>query len=114
MKPFVDYHTSFDLLDIRVGTIVKAEPFPRAKKPSYRLEIDFGPELGIRRSSAQITAHYAIEDLKGRQIIAVVNFPSRNIAGFLSEVLVLGVYDTDQNVVLLTPDKPLPDGSVIG
>lgn len=114
MKPFVDYHTSFDLLDIRVGTIIRAEPFPRAKKPSYRLEIDFGPELGIRRSSAQITAHYTSEALCGRQIIAVVNFPPRNIAGFLSEVLVLGVYDADQNVVLLTPDKSLPDGSVIG
>ncbi|MFO7246799.1 MAG: tRNA-binding protein [Thermaerobacter sp.] len=107
--PTFDQFTEFD---IRVGTIVRAETFPEARKPAYRLEIDFGP-LGTRRSSAQITDLYAPEDLVGRQVVAVVNFPPKRIAGFVSEVLVLGAY-TDAGVVLLQPERAAPNGSRIG
>jgi len=103
----------FEKIDIRVGTIVDAAPFPRAKKPAYQLTIDFGP-LGIRKSSAQITQHYALENLKGEQVIAVVNFPPKNIAGFQSECLVLGIYDEKNAVVLLAPKKPVLNGLKIG
>jgi tRNA-binding protein len=100
----------FDRLDIRVGTVVDAQPFPEARKPSIRLWVDFGGSLGIKRSSAQITVHYAPDRLIGRQVIAVVNFPPRRIAGFASEVLVLGVPDENGAVVLLRPDIRVPDG----
>ncbi len=100
----------FDRLDIRVGTIVAAEPFPQARKPSIKLVVDFGPELGTRRSSAQLAVHYAPERLIGRQVIAVVNFPPRRIGPFESEVLTLGVPDADGAVVLLAPDQPVPNG----
>ncbi|NMJ43956.1 tRNA-binding protein [Roseomonas sp. JC162] len=100
----------FDRLDIRVGTIVDAQPFPEARKPSIRLWVDFGGTLGVRRSSAQITVHYAPDRLIGRQVMAVVNFPPRRIAGFESEVLVLGVPDENGAVVLLKPDLRVPDG----
>lgn len=103
----------FEKIEIRVGTIMEAEPFPRAKKPAYQLTIDFGP-LGIKRSSAQITQHYTPESLKGEQVIAVVNFPPKNIAGFLSECLVLGIYDEENHVVLLEPKKPVSNGLKIG
>lgn len=103
----------FEKIDIRVGTILEANEFPRAKKPAYQLTIDFGP-LGIKRSSAQITTHYTPEQLKGEQVIAVVNFPPKNIAGFLSECLVLGIYDEQNAVVLLEPKKPVCNGSKIG
>src|SRR5687768_7222206 len=104
----------FEKIEIRVGTITKANEFPKARKPAYQLTIDFGAELGIRRSSAQITRFYAAETLLGRQVIAVVNFPPKNIAGFISECLVLGIYDENNDVVLLQPDQPVSNGLKIG
>lgn len=100
----------FDLLDIRVGTITEALPFPQARKPAYKLTIDFGPELGLKRSSAQITTHYQPDALIGRQVMAVVNFPPRQIGPFISEVLTLGVPDAQGAVVLLAPSLPVPNG----
>ena len=104
----------FEKIDIRVGTIIEAAIFHKAKKPAYQLTIDFGKEIGIKRSSAQITTHYTTENLKGQQVIAVVNFPPKNIAGFISECLVLGIYDENKNVVLLQPQKPVLNGAKIG
>ncbi|MEK7342201.1 MAG: tRNA-binding protein [Pseudomonadota bacterium] len=98
-------------VDIRVGTILSAEPFPEARKPAFRLRIDFGPGVGVKRSSAQITEHYTLDDLPGRQVAAVVNFPPRQIGKFLSEVLTLGFADAGGAVVLFAPDKPVPNGS---
>ena len=100
----------FDKVEVRVGKVVAAEPFPEARKPSIKLSVDFGPDVGEKRTSAQLTAHYAAEDLLGRQVIAVVNFPPKRIAGFKSEVLVLGVPDENGEVVLLTPDLEVPLG----
>lgn len=97
-------------VDIRVGTIVEAQPFPEARKPSCKLTIDFGPTIGPKRSSAQITAHYTPEALLGRQVAAVVNFPPRQIGPFMSEVLTLGFPDEAGEVVLVSPDLPVPDG----
>lgn len=97
-------------VDIRVGRITRAEPFPEARKPAYKLWIDFGPDLGEKKSSAQITRHYRLEDLIGRQVMAVVNFPPRQIGPVMSEVLTLGVPDTDGEVVLLSPDLDVPAG----
>lgn len=99
----------FEQLDMRVGRITRVDPFPEARKPAYKLEIDFG-ELGLRRSSAQLTGHYRPEDLLGRQVIAVVNFPPRRVAGFVSEVLVLGLPDGAGEVVLLVPERAVPLG----
>jgi len=104
----------FEKIDIRVGTILEVNDFPKARKPSFQMLIDFGPELGVRRSSAQITVHYKKEGLVGRQVIAVVNFPPKQIADFISECLVLGIYDEKNDVVLLKPDKPLGNGLKIG
>lgn len=101
---------AFAALDMRTGTIVSAELFPEARKPAYKLTIDFGPELGLKRSSAQLTARYAPEELNGKQIVAVVNFPPKRIAGFMSEVLVLGVPDKNGETILLTPESPVEDG----
>ena len=97
-------------LEIRCGTIIAADPFPEARKPAVKLEIDFGLPLGRRKSSAQITAHYQLETLVGKQVLAVVNFPPRQIGPFMSEVLTLGLPDADGEVVLVVPDKPVPDG----
>ena len=97
-------------VDIRVGEIVRAEPFPEARKPAYKVWVNFGPEIGERKSSAQITKHYELEDLPGRKVLAVVNFAPRQIGPFMSEVLVLGVPDEDNEVVLLTPDQDVPVG----
>ena len=103
----------FMKLDIRVGTIVSAKHFEKARKPAYQLEVDLGGELGIRRSSAQITEQYRPEELIGRQVLAVVNFPPRQIANFFSEILVLGTY-SEGGVVLIRPDKPVKNGDKLG
>ena len=100
----------FMKVDIRVGTIVDVQPFPQARKPAWKLVIDFGPDIGRKKSSAQITAHYTREALIGRQVAAVVNFPPRQIGPFMSEVLTLGFPDTDGAVVLFKPDLAVPDG----
>ena len=104
----------FGALDIRVGTVLEAAPFPDARKPSIKMVIDFGPELGVRRSSAQLTVHYEPATLVGRQVVAVVNFPPRRIAGFASEVLVLGAMPSPTDVVLLAVDQPVANGTRIG
>lgn len=105
---------SFDqflAVDIRAGTIVAVDPFPEARKPSWKLRIDFGPGIGIKRSSAQIVDHYRAEDLLGRQVAGVVNFPPRQIGPFRSEVLTVGFADEEGAVVLFSPDRPVPNGA---
>ncbi|WP_066798291.1 tRNA-binding protein [Sphingomonas soli] len=100
----------FLAVDIRVGTVVEALPFPEARKPAFKLLIDFGPAIGVKRSSAQITEHHGPEDLVGSQVAAVVNFPPRQIGPFMSEVLTLGFPDAEGKVVLIRPAKPVPNG----
>lgn len=104
----------FEKIDMRVGTVIEVKDFPKARKPAYRMKIDFGEGLGIKNSSAQITTHYAKEDLLDKQVIAVVNFPPKKIADFTSECLVLGVYDTNNDVILLQPGIPVTNGMKIG
>jgi tRNA-binding protein len=100
----------FERVDIRVGTITDAQPFPEARKPALKLTIDFGPEIGVKKSSAQLTVHYKADQLIGRQVCAVVNFPPRQIGPFMSEVLTLGMPDADGSVVLVKPDFKVPNG----
>ncbi|MBD3835109.1 tRNA-binding protein [Brevundimonas sp.] len=97
-------------VDIRIGQVIKAEPFPEARKPAFKLQIDFGPEIGVKKSSAQITKHYTIEQLEGRKVAAVINFPPRQIGPVMSEVLTLGFPDADGEVVLIGVDRDLPLG----
>ncbi len=101
----------FEQVDIRAGTIIEAEPFPEARKPAYKLVIDFGPALGFKKSSAQLTVHYTIQQLIAKQIIAVVNFQPKQIGPFVSEVLVLGLPDENGNVVLVEPTRPVENGA---
>jgi tRNA-binding protein len=109
IAPEIKYD-DFHKVDIRVGTVIRAEPFPEARKPAIKLWVDFGSPLGVKKSSAQITRHYTLEDLPGRQVVAVVNFPPRQIGSFMSEILVLGLPDSDGQVVLLGPDQAVPNG----
>ena len=103
----------FSKLDLRVGTVLEAKPFPKARRPAYQLTVDFGAEIGTKRSSAQITEHYRPEELVGMQVLAVVNFPPRQIADFMSEVLVLGTY-SEGGVILITPQQPAANGDKLG
>ena len=104
----------FEKLDLRVGTILTAEPFPQARKKAYKLVLDFGADMGLKTSSAQITERYTAAELEGKQVIAVVNFPPKQIATFISECLVLGIYTEDNSVVLLQPQQPVTNGLKIG
>ncbi|MBC8049295.1 MAG: tRNA-binding protein [Chitinophagales bacterium] len=112
LKPMIAYDV-FQSVDIRVGTIVDVKPFPAARKPAFQLWIDFGAPLGIKKSSAQIVKHYAIDDLIGRQVAAVVNFAPRQIGPFMSEVLTLGFPDSDGEVVLIAPIQTVPNGGCL-
>ena len=111
-KPEISW-ADFDKIDVRAGTIIEALPFPEARKPAFKLKIDFGPGIGVKRSSAQITRHYEPGALVGRQVLAVVNFPPRQIGKFMSEVLTLGVPDPDGEVVLIGPSLNVPDGGAL-
>ncbi len=104
----------FEKVDMRAGTIIEVTDFPKARKPAYKLTIDFGPGIGLKRSSAQVTTHYKKEDLLNRKVIAVVNFPPKQIADFISECLVLGVYDANKDVILLQPERTVENGMKIG
>ena len=104
----------FEKVELRVGTVVAAEPFSEARKPAYKLTVDFGPEVGVRHSSVQITVHYTLDELKGRQVVGVVNFPPKRIGPFVSECLITGFYREDGSVILAVPDRPVPNGAKLG
>ena len=104
-------YDDFQAVDIRVGTVLRAEPYPEARKPAIKMWIDFGPDIGEKKTSAQVTAHYTPESLIGKQVIAVVNFPPRQIGPFMSEALVLGFHDADDAIVLAVPDQETPNGA---
>ena len=106
--------SDFEKIDMRIGTVIAVTDFPQARKPAYQLTIDFGSTIGIKRSSAQITVHYPKETLLNRQVIAVTNFPPRQIANFISECLVLGIYDENNDVILLQPERSVKNGQKIG
>jgi len=106
--------SDFEKIDMRCGTIIEVQDFPKARKPSYQFQVDFGGEIGIKRSSAQVTQHYKKEELLNRQVIAVVNFPPKQIADFFSECLILGVYDENNHVILLQPERAVKNGQRIG
>lgn len=101
----------FEKVDLRIGTIVRAEPFPETRRPAYKLWVDLGPELGVRKSSAQITVRYSLDELVGRQVLAVTNFPSKQVGPFRSEILVTGFADAQGAIILARPDQPVPNGS---
>jgi len=103
-------YEDFAKIDIRVGTIIAAQPYPEARRPAIKLEVDFGSAIGVKKSSAQITKHYKIEDLLGRQVAAIINFPPKQIGKFVSEILVLGFPDAGSEVVLVSPTQPVPNG----
>ncbi|PCI71447.1 MAG: tRNA-binding protein [Gammaproteobacteria bacterium] len=106
--------SDFEKIKLRIGTVVKVEDFPKARNPSYILHVDFGEEIGIKKSSAQITVHYTKEELLNKQVVAVVNFPPKQIGPIMSECLVTGFYDEDGHVILAVPDKPVKNGAVFG
>lgn len=110
VEPQIAWNT-FIAVDVRAGTIIRAEPFPEARKPAHKLFIDFGPQIGVKKSSAQITEHYPVNTLAGRQIMAVVNFPPRQIGPFMSEVLVLGFSDANGHIILTQPEHTVPNGT---
>lgn len=113
MEPLISWN-DFEKIRMFVGTVMAVADFPKARKPAWKLEIDFGPKLGIRKSSAQIKTFYTPEQLVGTQVIAVLNFPPKQIAGFMSECLVLGIYDENNDVILLRPQKPVSNGQPVG
>ncbi|MET0634920.1 MAG: tRNA-binding protein [Chitinophagaceae bacterium] len=113
MKNTINWN-DFEKIDIRLGTIIAAADFPKAKRPAFQLSIDFGKEIGVLQSSAQITTLYSKEELPGTQVVAIINFPPKQIANFFSQCLVLGVYDENNNVILLQPGKPTSNGQPIG
>ncbi|MDE2070336.1 MAG: tRNA-binding protein [Gammaproteobacteria bacterium] len=104
----------FEKVELRAGTVLAAEPFPEARKPAYKLKVDFGPEIGIKQSSVQITVHYRAEELVGRQVLGVVNFPPKRIGPFMSECLICGFYREDGSVMLAVPEQPVPNGAKLG
>jgi tRNA-binding protein len=106
--------SEFEKVELRVGTVVSAEVFPQARKPAYILTVDFGPEVGVRKSSAQLTVHYTPQELVGKQVVGVVNFPPKQIGPMMSECLVTGFYRPDGSVVLAVPDKQVPNGAKLG
>ena len=106
--------SDFEIIDLRAGTVVEVEDFPEARKPAFKLKIDFGDEIGLKMASAQLTDHYSREDLLGKQVICVINFPSKQIGPFISECLVTGLYRDDDSVVLAIPDKEVGNGAKLG